>query len=77
MHNFVFSIMKELLKMSPMSYFPVFYYNSFLWKFNSEGWILHSAVISEPELCKRDGLRKTRLVTNIDGYSLRLVFLYV
>ena len=28
-----------------------------------------------PEFCKQDGMMKTRLATNIDGYHLRLVLL--
>ena len=38
--------------------------------------ITHSAVICGPELYKRDEMVKTRLETNIDGYPLRLVFLF-
>ena len=38
-------------------------------------WLFHSAVICGPQLCKQDGMIKTRLATNIDGYPLRLVLL--
>ena len=38
--------------------------------------MFHSALICGPELCKRDGMMKTRLKTNIDGYGLRLVLLF-
>ena len=44
--------------------------------FNFKDWIFHSAVIYRPELCKRDGMMKTRLSTNIDGYPFRLVLLF-
>ena len=48
----------------------------FLKKFNFEDWIFHSAPICGPELCRPDGMMKTRLETNIDGYRLRLVLLF-
>ena len=38
--------------------------------------MINSAVICGPELCKRDGIMKTRLITDNDGYSLRLVLLF-
>ena len=41
-------------------------------KLNFEHWIFHSVVICGPELCKLDGIIKTRLATNIGGYPLRL-----
>ena len=39
-------------------------------------WIFHSAVICGPELCKRDGIMKTRMASNIDCYPLTLVLLF-
>ena len=62
--------------MNRMSYFPPFYNDFFLYKFNFKDWIFHSAVICEPELCKQDGMMKTRLATSIDGYPLKLVLLF-
>ena len=59
-----------------MSHCPPFYDDSFLWKFNFKDRIFRSAVICGPELCKRDGIMKTRLATNIDGYRLRLALLF-
>ena len=53
--------------------FPPFYDDFFLQKFNFKDLIFHSAVICGPELCKRDGMMKTRLANDIDGYPLRLV----
>ena len=58
-----------------MSRFPPFCDDFFLWKFNFKDWIFHSALICGPELCRRDGMMKTRLETNIYGYPLRLVLL--
>ena len=58
-----------------MSHFPPFYNDFFPLKFNFNNWILHSAVICRPELCKRDGIMKTSLATNVDGYTLRLSLL--
>ena len=46
-----------------MSHFPPFYDDFFLKKFNLKDWIFHSVVICGPELCKRDGMMKTRLET--------------
>ena len=64
--------MIELLETDRMSYFPLSYDDVFLSKFNFKDWIFHSAVICGPEICKRDGIMKTRLATNIDGYHLTL-----
>ena len=58
-----------------MSHFPPFYDDFSLQKFNFKDWIFQSAVICGPKLCKRDGIIKTRLATNIDGYPLRLALL--
>ena len=59
-----------------MSHFTSFYDDFILKKFNCKDWIIHSAVICRPELCKQNGIIKTRLVTNIDGYPLRLALLF-
>ena len=59
-----------------MSHFLPFYDDVFLKKFNFKDWIFHSAVICGPELCKQDGIMKTRQATNIDGYHLRLALLF-
>ena len=45
-------------------------------KLNYKNWIFHSAVIRRSELCKRDGIMRTRLATSINGYSLRLILLF-
>ena len=37
---------------------------------------IHSAVICEIELYKRNGIMKTRLATNVDVYPLRLVLFF-
>ena len=58
-----------------MSHFLPFYNDFFLQKLNFKDWILHSVVICGPELYKPDGMMKTRLATNVDGYPLRLVSL--
>ena len=50
--------------------------NRILKKFNFKDWISHSAIICGPELCKRNGVMKMRLATNIDGYPLRLALLF-
>ena len=42
-------------------------------KFNFKDWIFHSAVICQQELCKRGGMMKTRLATDIDGYPFKVV----
>ena len=59
-----------------MSYFPPFYNDFFLYKFNIKYWTFHSAANCGPKLCKQDGITKTRLATNTDGYPLRLVLLF-
>ena len=59
-----------------MSHFPPFYDDFFLQKFDFKDWIFHSALICRPELCRRDGIMKTRLETNIYSYPLRLVLLF-
>ena len=58
-----------------MSHFPPFYDDFFLQKFNFKDWLFHSAVICVPELCKRHGIMKTKLATNINGYPLKLALL--
>ena len=73
MEKFLLLDMKELLEMNRMSHFPPFYDDFFS---NLKDWIFHSAIICDPELCTRDGIMKTRLTTNIDGYRLRLVLLF-
>ena len=50
--------------------FPPFYNDFFLQKCLAKDWIFHFAVIYGPKLCKRDGIKKTRLTANIDGYLL-------
>ena len=59
-----------------MSHLSPFYDDFFFWKFDFKDLIFHSAVICEPELCKRDGMMETRLATNVDGYPLSLVLLF-
>ena len=59
-----------------MSHFPLFYVDFFLQKFDFKEWIFHSVVICGPELCKRDGIMKTKLATDIDGYPLSLALLF-
>ena len=76
MEEFLFLNMRELFEMNQMSHFPPFYDDFFSWKFNFKNGIFHSAVIFGPELSKRDGIMKTRLATNIDGYPLRLTLLF-
>ena len=68
--------MVELFEMNRMSHFLSFHNDFSQKKFNFKDYIFHSAVICGPELCKRDMLMKTRLVTNIDGYPLRLALLF-
>ena len=58
-----------------MSHFRPFYDDLFLYKFNLKDWMLLSAVIRGPELCKRDGIMKTRLAIN-DSFPLRLTLLF-
>ena len=67
---------KELLKTNRMSHFSPFYDDFSGRNLSFKNWIFHSAVIYGPELCKRDGIMKTRLATNIDGYHLRLALLF-
>ena len=73
---FLLPNMMELFETNRLSHFPPFYDDFFLQKFNFEDWIFHSAVICGPELCRRDVIKKTRLATNINGYSLRLALLF-
>ena len=73
--NFLSADIIELFETNRMSHFPPFYDDFFLQKFNFKDRILHSAVICGPELCKRDGITKTKLATNINGYPLRLALL--
>ena len=72
---FLFANMIELYEPNRMSHFPSFYDDFFLQKFNFKDWLFHSVVICGPELCKRDGIMKTRLATNINCYPLRLALL--
>ena len=74
--NFLLSKMIELFATNQMSHFPPSYDEFFLYKFNFKDWIFYSAVICGPELCKQNRIMKTRLATNIDGYSLRLPSLF-
>ena len=74
--NFLLPNMIELVETNRMSHFPPFYDAFFRQKINFKNWILHSAVICGPELCKRDGIMKTSLATNIDGYPLRLALMF-
>ena len=57
-----------------MSHFRPFYDDFLPQKFNFKDWIFHSLVICRPELCKRDGITKTRLATNIVGSRISLEF---
>ena len=59
-----------------MSDFLPFWHDFLLKKFNFKDWIFHSVVICRPELCKRDGMIKTRLATDTDDCPLRLVLLF-
>ena len=65
--------MVELFETNRMSHFPPSYDDFCQEKFNFKDWMFHSAVICGSELCKRDGIMKTRMATIIDGYPLRLV----
>ena len=65
---FLLPNMIELFETNRMSHFPPFYDDFVLYKFSFKDRIFHSAAICGPELYKREGLMKTRLVTNIDGY---------
>ena len=69
---FLLPKMLEFFETNRMSHFLPFYDDFFPQKFNFKDWIFRSAVICGTELCKRDGIMKTRLATNIDGYPLRL-----
>ena len=71
MENFLLPDMMELFETNRMSHFLLFYDEFFLQKFNFKDCIFHSVLICILELCKRDGVMKTRLATNIDGYPLR------
>ena len=53
METFLLPDMKELHETNRTSHFPPFYGDFFLQKFNFKNWIVHSAVICGPELCKR------------------------
>ena len=66
MENFLLPNMIELFKTNLMSHFPPFsfFYHDFSYR--------NSAVICGPELCRRNGIMKTRLATNIDSYPLTL-----
>ena len=66
----------ELFETNRMNHFPPFYDDFFLKKFSFKDWIVHSAVIYGPQLCKRDGIMKTRLATNVDGYLLTSALLF-
>ena len=59
-----------------MSHFPPSTMIFFLYKFKFKDWIFHSVVICGTESCKRDGLTKTKLISNTDGDPLGLVFLF-
>ena len=59
-----------------MSHFSPFYDDFLLHKSNFKDLIFHSVLICGPELCRRDGMIKTRLETNIYSYPLRLVLLF-
>ena len=76
MEIFLLPDMIELFETNRMSHSPPFCNNFFPHKFDFRDWIFHSVVISGPELCKPNGIIKTRLATNIDGYSLRLALLF-
>ena len=65
--------MMELFETNRMSHFLPFYDDFFP---NFKDWIFHSAVICGPELCKRDGIMKTSLATNIDSYLIRLALFF-
>ena len=76
MEKILLSNMIELFETNRMSHFPPFYDDFFQQKFNFQDWIFHSALIFGPELCRQDGMMKTRLETNIYGCLLRLVSLF-
>ena len=67
--------MIELSETNQLSHFPCFY-DDFPIEIKFKDWIFDSAVIGGPELCNRDGIMKTRMVANIDGYLLRLALLF-
>ena len=58
MENFLLPNMIEFFETNRMSHFPLFYDDFVLQKFNFTDWIIHSAVICRPELCKRDRIMK-------------------
>ena len=68
---FLLPNMIELFETNRISHFSPFYDDFFQQKLHFKGWIFHSALI-----CKRDGIMKARLATNIDGYPLRLTLLF-
>ena len=76
MKNLLFPNMIGLFETNRISHFSSFYDDFFLQKFNFKDWIINSAVICGSELRKQDGIIKTRLATNIDGYPLRLALLF-
>ena len=55
MENFLLPNIIELFKTNRMSHFPSFYDDVFLWKFNFKDWIIHSAIISGPDIMQTRG----------------------
>ena len=76
MENFLLPNVIELFETNRMSHSSPFYDDFYLEKFNFKDWIFNSRVICRTESCKRYGIMKTRLATNIDGYPLRLALLF-
>ena len=66
----------KLFETNRPSHFPPFYDDFSYRNSTLKDWIFHFAVICRPELCKRDGIMKTRLATNTNGYPLRLALLF-
>ena len=60
--------MKELFKTNRISHFPPFYDDFAHRNFTLK--VFHSGVICGPELCKRDGIMKTRLANNINDAKI-------
>ena len=68
--------MTKLFATNRMSHFSPFYGDFLLQKCNFKDWIFHSTLFCGQELCRREGMMKTRLDTITYGYPLRLVLLF-
>ena len=75
MENFLLPNTIELFDTNRMSHFRPTMIFSYI-NLTLKERIFHSALICGPELCRRDGMMKRRLETNIYGYPLRLVLLF-